>query len=169
MFCAGAAAAAYEDDSGEDHDGRDNLLPAKCLYSKGDAEPCGDERLEVAVHAHKSRTDVSLADRDEEIADDCGKDDQVSKLPDEVGRDGLEVNIDDLIGRYRQGHGCCKEEYPFEICNHGIFGDQWLEQSQIECKDDAVDDHQDDAHRMGLAASSTMHAVEDEEEYAGKA
>ena len=84
-FCrarSGCAFLAEADDyhSSEHHDGGKHLLPCKYVHSDDDADDDGYYRLDIAVHADQRRSDPLLSDRDEEIADECGADDEVGQF-----------------------------------------------------------------------------------------
>ena len=80
-------AAAYNEDSRKDHERRKNLLPCKYVHGEYDADDGSDDRLDVAVHADKGRTDALLAERNEEITHEGREYDQISKLPHLCRRD----------------------------------------------------------------------------------
>ena len=77
---AGAAAVAYDDDSGEAHRCSKYFMPGQMIHSYDYADDDGDDRLDVAVHTDKRRPDSFLSDRNQEVSDESGQDYQIGKF-----------------------------------------------------------------------------------------
>ena len=89
-------AAADDEDACEDHESGKNLLPCQDIHGEYDADDGSDDRLDVAVHADKGRTDALLAERNEEITHEGREYDQISKLPHLCSRDMYPFKRKDL-------------------------------------------------------------------------
>ena len=76
---SGTAAGDY-DEATEDKGGSEDLLPGEGVHADGYADSYGNDGLDVAVHADKSRSDALLCHRDEEVCYECGADDQVGEF-----------------------------------------------------------------------------------------
>ena len=80
LFC-GRRAAAYDKYTEKYKARSKKLLPCQYIHSDDYADHCGNYWLYIAVHAHQSRTDPFLTDRDQEITYECGEYDEVAPFP----------------------------------------------------------------------------------------
>ena len=74
-------AAADDEDAREYHECGEEFLPCKDVHTDDDAYDGSDDRLDIAVHADKGRTDTLLSVWDKEIGHECGEHDQIPQLP----------------------------------------------------------------------------------------
>ena len=95
-------AAVHDGNSGEDADGSQKLHPGEAVHADGDAHGRRDDGLQVAVHAHQCGADALLPQRDEEVGDEGGKEDEVAHLPPHFGWHGTIVEGDHLACREGQ-------------------------------------------------------------------
>lgn len=73
-FCG--AAAGYEDNASKYHCGGKDFLPAEGVHAYVDAYGYGNDGLHIGVHAHERRAYALLANGNEQIGDEGGKDDE---------------------------------------------------------------------------------------------
>ncbi len=149
-----ASAAAYNYYSSEYHCCCQHLLPCDGVHSDCDAYHYRDDRLDIAVHADKSRPDPFLGDGYEEIGDEGGADDQICQFGILGRRDGGPFHGRQTLQRQRSGNACREKEYPFHECHGRIFRDEGLEYSQIHREAQAVEDDHEDTERSAFHYSS---------------
>ena len=98
MSSGAGAGAADEDDSADNQDSGKQLLPGKMVKACPDADDGGDDRLEVGIHADKRRTKTLLAERNQEVGNERGEENQIADFPDNTGRDSRKVCLQRRIG-----------------------------------------------------------------------
>ena len=101
---SGTAAAAHDEDTGKDHQSRKDFLPGKGFHSKTDTDDSGNDWLGIAVHTHEGRSEAFLPERNQEIADECRKDNQEREFKNEVGRNCVPAESDHLLPCKRKRH-----------------------------------------------------------------
>ena len=83
---AGTGATAVDDGhAGKDEYGGKYLGKGELVHTEPNPYDAGDDGLQIVVHTHQSGSDTLLADRDEEICDEGGKEDEVGYLPPYLG------------------------------------------------------------------------------------
>ena len=92
-----SAAAADDDQAGEDEQGGEGFLPCEGVHADGDAYSNGNDRLYVAVHADDGRSDSFLCYRNEVVCDERRADDKVGEFCILSGRDAGPVNVDKSV------------------------------------------------------------------------
>ena len=157
-------AEVYHHDTTEDHEGGKNLLPTEGVHAEADADGGGDDGLHVGVHADQGRTDTLLSYRDEEIGDEGGADDEVSKLGEESAREGGIVDGGYLVTGKGKRHEGGEKKYPLHERDHRIAGNEGFEKPQVERETEAIGYDEQDAYKACLTRCiGDTHTIEDEE------
>ena len=120
-------AEVHHYDTTEDHEGGKNLLPTEGVHAEADADGGGDDGLHVGVHADQGGTNALLPYRDEEIGNEGGADDEVSKLREEGARKGGIVDRNYLVAGKGKRHKGGEKEYPLHERGHRITGNERFE------------------------------------------
>ena len=76
-----ATATADDEYSCKYHDGSKYLLPSEDVHADEDAYDCGNDWLDIAVHADQGRADALLTVWYKEICHECGENYQISEFP----------------------------------------------------------------------------------------
>ena len=146
---------------------RYTLLPSEVVQTNDDADDGGDDGLHIVVHADQSGSQALLPDGDEEIRDESGEKHHKSNLPRHTALNlskRYEYQVFDIEGN---GHQHGEQEHPLHESDHIVFRDEWAEDAEIEGEGQAVDDHEDDAQRLGFgSATAQSHRVENQDQNA---
>ena len=93
-------------------------MPTEGVHAEADADGGGNDGLHVRVHADQGWADALLSYRDEEIGDEGGADDEVSKLRKECAREGGIIDGGYLVAGKRKRHEGGEKEYPLHERDH---------------------------------------------------
>ena len=138
----------------EYHGSGQYLLPTQCIHSHPNADDDGNDGLHIAVHTHQGGADAFLSQRDEEVGDEGGADDEERQFRQIGARQQTVIEGNQFVYRQRQRECGGIQEYPLHKRDDRILGDDGLEQSQIKGETKAVGNHQQDAVEACLCSTS---------------
>ena len=169
LRCRRRPALANDPDTRKDQHHGQSLLPGEVVQTDDDADDGGDDGLHVVVHADQSGSQALLPDGDEEIGDKSGEEHHVGYLPRYAGFYLSQRDVNQTLDVERQRHQHGEQEHPLHEGNHVVFRDERTEDAEIKGKGQAVDDHEDNAQRLGLGSAATQsHRVENQDQNAGQ-
>ena len=162
------AGAADEDDAADDEDGGEEFLPGEGVEADPDADGGGEDGLEVGVHADQGRAQAFLSERNQEVGNEGGEEDQVADFPADASRDGGEVGLQETPEREGQGQEQREEEHPLHEGHHVVLADQRAEKAQVQREAQAVDQQEHDTQRGRMVHTAGMDGVVDQVQHAGE-
>lgn len=115
------------------------------VHAEVNASNGGNQRLKIGVEADDCRAQMFLSNRNQEIGDEGGKQDEETQLKAIVGGHGAEVDVCHLLDVQRNGHEHREQKHPLHESNDIVFCDERTENAQITSEKQAVEYHQNDA------------------------
>ena len=153
----------------DQHHGQ-SFLPGEVVQTDDDADDGSYDGLHVVVHTDQSGSQAFLPDGNEKIGNESGEKYHIGHLPRYAALQLSQGDMEEALDVERQRHQHSKQEHPLHKGDHIVFGDERTEDAEVEGEGQAIDDHKEDAQRLGLgSAAAQSHRVENQDQNACQA